>query len=130
MRGDVLSMTFDCAFDVVVSSGGFGHVLEGDEARLLGNIQRSLRPGGRFIFATAELPGFSSPRRWLARAFNAAMHLRNALWSPPFVMYYLTMLWPAVRTKLEVAGFDVQMKRAAFPAPFEGALLVVATWRA
>jgi SAM-dependent methyltransferase len=130
VRGDVLSMSFDRAFDVVVSSGGFGHVLEEDEARLLANIRRALRPGGRFIFATAERPGFSSPRLWLARAFNAAMHARNALWSPPFVMYYLTMLWPAVRRKLEGAGFDVQMKRAAFPAPFERSLLVVATSRA
>jgi ubiquinone/menaquinone biosynthesis C-methylase UbiE len=129
VRGDVLSMSFDRAFDVVVSSGGFGHVLEEDEARFLGNIRRALRPGGRFIFSTAERAGISWPRLRLAQAFNAAMRVRNAVWSPPFVMYYLTMLWPAVGRKLEGAGFDVQMRRAAFPAPFEQALLVVATRR-
>jgi ubiquinone/menaquinone biosynthesis C-methylase UbiE len=130
VRGDVLSMGFDRAFDVVVSSGGFGHVLEKDEPRLLGNIRRALRPRGRFIFSTAEPLGVWSPRLWLAHTFNAAMRARNAVLHPPFVMYYLTMLWPSVRAKLEGAGFDVEMKRAAFPAPFERSLLVVATRRA
>jgi hypothetical protein len=58
------------------------------------------------------------------------MRVRNALVSPPFVMYYLTMLWPAVREKLERASFDVEARRSVFPAPFERALLVVATKRA
>jgi hypothetical protein len=58
------------------------------------------------------------------------MRVRNTLLAPPFVMYYLTMLWPAVRAKLERAGFDVEVKRGAFEAPFAAALLVVATRRA
>jgi ubiquinone/menaquinone biosynthesis C-methylase UbiE len=130
VRGDVLSMSFDRAFDVAVSSGGFGHVLERDEPRLLGNIRRALRPGGRFIFCTTERPRPSQPGLWLAHVFNAAMRVRNALLRPPFLMYYLTMLWPAVRPKLEDAGFDVQLRRGAFSAPYERVLLVVATRRA
>jgi ubiquinone/menaquinone biosynthesis C-methylase UbiE len=130
VRGDVLTMSFDRAFDVVVCTGAFGHILERDEPTLLGNIQRALRPGGRFVFPTAEPPPVSSPGFWLGHAFNAAMHARNALRKPPFVMYYLTMLWPSVRAKLERAGFDVQVRRGVFPAPFAGALLVVATRRA
>jgi ubiquinone/menaquinone biosynthesis C-methylase UbiE len=130
VRGDVLTMSFDREFDVVVSTGAFGHILEKDEPRLLGNIQRALRPGGRFVFPTAEPPPLSTPGFWLGHAFNAAMHVRNALIAPPFVMYYLTMLWPAVREKLERAGFDVEAKRGVFPKPFAAGMLVVATRRA
>ena len=129
VRGDVLGMSFDRAFDVVVCTGAFGHILEKDEPTLLGNIQRALRPGGRFVFPTAEPPAPTSPGFWLGHGFNAAMRVRNALLKPPFVMYYLTMLWPAVRAKLERAGFDVEARRGVFPAPFTAALLVVATRR-
>jgi ubiquinone/menaquinone biosynthesis C-methylase UbiE len=130
VRGDVLAMSFDREFDVVVSTGAFGHILPKDEPRLLGNIQRALRPGGRFIFPTADPPSPKQPGFWLGHGFNAAMRVRNALLQPPFVMYYLTMLWPAVRAKLEGAGFDVETKRGAFEKPFDAAILVVATRRA
>ena len=127
VRGDVLTMGFDRTFDVVVCTGAFGHIVERDEPTLLGNIQRALRPRGRFVFPTAEPPPLSAPGFWLGHAFNAAMRARNALWRPPFVMYYLTMLWPAVGAKLERAGLDVEVRRGVFPAPFGNALLVVAT---
>ncbi|HEY8088399.1 MAG TPA: class I SAM-dependent methyltransferase, partial [Polyangiaceae bacterium] len=78
-RGDVLTIRFDRAFDVATCVGAFGHILERDEARFLGNVQRALRPGGRFVFPTAEAPPATSTRLWMARAFNAAMHLRNAV---------------------------------------------------
>ena len=130
VRGDVLTMSFDRAFDVVVSTGAFGHILAKDEPTLLGNIQRALRPGGRFVFPTAEPPSPRSPGFWLGHGFNAAMHVRNALIKPPFTMYYLTMLWPAVRAKLERAGFEVEVKRGVFGPPFAAAMLVVATRRA
>jgi ubiquinone/menaquinone biosynthesis C-methylase UbiE len=129
VRGDVLSMRFDREFDVAVCTGAFGHILERDEPALLGNVQRALRPGGRFVFPTAELPPRTSPRLWMARAFNASMRVRNAVVRPPFVMYYLTMLWPEVRAKLERAGFDAEARRGVFGAPFASAILVVATKR-
>jgi ubiquinone/menaquinone biosynthesis C-methylase UbiE len=130
VRGDVLAMSFDRAFDVAVCTGAFGHILAKDEPTLLGNIQRALRPGGRFVFPTAEPPSPKQPGFWLGHAFNAAMRVRNALIEPRFVMYYLTMLWPAVREKLERAGFDVEARRGVFDPPFEAAMLVVATRRA
>ena len=77
-------MSFDRAFDVVVSTGAFGHILAKDEPTLLGNIQRALRPGGRFVFPTAEPPSPRSPGFWLGHGFNAAMHVRNAAHRPPF----------------------------------------------
>ena len=61
-----------------------------------------------------------------ARAFNAAMRVRNALWSPPFVMYYLTFLLPRARALLETAGFAVEVRRGVLPAPHERYVLVIA----
>jgi ubiquinone/menaquinone biosynthesis C-methylase UbiE len=129
VQGDVLSMSFADEFDVATCVGAFGHILERDEPRLLGNVQRALRPGGRFVFPTAEPPPATSPGLWLARAFNAAMRVRNAVLKPAFVMYYLTMLWPAVKPKLQRAGFDVEVRRGVFPRPFDRAVLVVARKR-
>jgi hypothetical protein len=57
------------------------------------------------------------------------MRVRNAVVKPPFVMYYLTMLWPDVRAKLERAGFDVEARRGVFGRPFERGILVIATKR-
>jgi ubiquinone/menaquinone biosynthesis C-methylase UbiE len=130
VRGDVLEMRYAAEFDVATCVGAFGHILRRDEPRLLGNVQRALRPGGRFVFVTAEMPSPASAAYWISRGFNAAMHVRNAVKRPAFQMYYLTMLWPEVREKLERSGFDVEARREVFAKPFERAILVVATKRA
>ncbi|SRR6266542_1784145 len=130
LRGDVLEMTFDSEFDVATCVGAFGHILERDQPRLLGNVHRALRPGGRFIFPAGEAPPVTSSWFWAAHAFNAAMRLRNGIKKPPFIMYDLTMLWPHVEASLDRAGFDVEAHRNLLPAPFDRMLLVVATKRA
>lgn len=127
VRADVLDLPFREEFDVVSSAGAFGHILPRDEERFIAGIARALRPGGRFVFATGERPSVRSPAWWLARGFNAAMHARNALVSPPFIMYYLTFLWPDVRTKLERQGFVVEARFGACARPFERVILVCAT---
>ena len=128
LRADALDLPFVDEFDAAVCVGAFGHTEERDEPRFVASILRALRPGGRFVFATSGLPPWSSASRILAEGFNAAMRVRNALWSPPFVMYYLTFLWPKVRGRLLAAGFSqVEMTRGAFPEPFGRVLLVTAT---
>ncbi len=129
-RGDVLEMTFDREFDVATCVSAFGHILERDQPRLLGNVHRALRPGGRFVFPTSEAPPVTSPWFWAANAFNATMRLRNAVKKPPFIMYYLTMLWPEVEAKLDGTGFAVEARRGLLPKPFDHMLLIVATKRA
>jgi ubiquinone/menaquinone biosynthesis C-methylase UbiE len=124
VRGDALAMPFDAEFDVVTSVGAFGHILREDEAKFLKGIWRALRPGGEFVFATAENPPPTSPFFWAAHGFNAAMRVRNALFKPQFIMYYLTFNWPDVRTTLVDAGFDVTLERDRFPPPWKNALLV------
>jgi hypothetical protein len=64
------------------------------------------------------MPEKTSRGYWVSRAFNAAMHVRNALWSPPFVMYYLTFLLPQATELLENAGFEVRVREGVFPEPF------------
>jgi hypothetical protein len=46
------------------------------------------------------------------------MHLRNAVWSPAFVMYYLTFLLPEAKELLEREGFEVSVKEGLFAEPF------------
>jgi SAM-dependent methyltransferase len=129
VRGDALNLPWREEFDVVTSFGAFGHILEQDEPRLVEGIHRALRPGGRFVFVTGQTPSPLRPGYWLARAFNAAMRVRNALWHPPFVMYYLTFLLPRARTLLESQGFRVDVRQDVLPEPYAryGYCVVIAT---
>ena len=70
------------------------------------------------------MPKPTSPVFWAAHGFNAAMRLRNAIWKPEFIMYYLTFTWPEVRDTLRDAGFEVTLERDRFPPPWGAALLV------
>lgn len=126
VRGDALDMPFREDVDVATCVGAFGHILEKDEPRFLASIHRALKPGGRFVFVTGELPSLIEPSWWMARGFNAAMRVRNALLKPEFVMYYLTFTWPAIWRKLERAGFRTKAERGLFER-YPTAILVTAT---
>lgn len=108
VRADAMAPPFGPVFDVVVCLGALGHVVAADQPRFIAEVARVLRPGGRFVFVTSYPPGPASAEFWLAHGFNAAMRVRNAMISPPFVMYYLTFLLPDVRRQLEEAGFAVE----------------------
>ena len=127
VRGDVLAMPFDAAFDIAVSFGAFGHILPQDELRFVHEIARVLKPGGRFVFVTTHLPPLTSPHYWFARLFNGAMRVRNFLISPPFIMYYLTFLLPEVETLLRQNGFQVEVREMGFQGSWSVARLVIAT---
>ena len=129
VRGDALAMPWREEFDLVTSFGAFGHIPEADEPRLVDGVYRALRPGGRFLFVTGERPSRLRPGYWVARAFNAAMRVRNALWAPPFVMYYLTFLLPRARALLEARGFSLEVRRGVLPTPYgpHGLCVVMAT---
>lgn len=127
VRGDARDMPFDNEFDLAVSFGANGHILPADEAAVFASVFRALRPGGRLVLLTHRNPGPVHPFWWAARGFNAAMHIRNALVDPPFVMFYLTMTWPELGTRLEEAGFEVRAKERFLKMPYSGGILVTAT---
>ncbi|MEM7456292.1 MAG: class I SAM-dependent methyltransferase [Planctomycetota bacterium] len=106
-HGNVLDMPFDNEFDLAVSFGAFGHIRPKDESCFINQVYKSLCSGGRFVFVTHLMPSLFSPAYWLARGFNGAMHVRNAIIRPPFEMFYLTFLWPQIKPLFEAAGFEI-----------------------
>ncbi|MFE7766063.1 class I SAM-dependent methyltransferase [Streptomyces sp. NPDC057438] len=108
VRGDALALPFAPVFDVAVSFGAFGHFLPEQLPRLFSEVRSVLRPGGRFAFPLPAPAPPSSPWYWAALGFDAAMRVRNALWRPPFVMYYRPFRLGVVRDELERAGFEVE----------------------
>ncbi|MCC2673006.1 MAG: hypothetical protein K0Q72_5478, partial [Armatimonadetes bacterium] len=130
IEADVLTLDFHEEFDLVTCFGALGHILPADHDAFLRMIHRALRPGGRFVFVTGYPPPLFSVRGVVLRTFNTVMHLRNALLRPPFVMYYLMFLLPAIVPVLEARGFEVEVRSGIFPAPFQHYQLVVATRRA
>lgn len=46
---------------------------------------------------------------WSFLGFDAAMRVRNALWSPKFIMYYRTFRLSDVLDDLTGAGFSVRL---------------------
>jgi SAM-dependent methyltransferase len=107
VRADVRAMPFAAGFDLAVSFGALGHFLPSERPALFAGVYRALRPGGVFAFPIGAPLPVTSRRYWALLGFDVAMRIRNAVWRPPFVMYYLT--WPlhAVRNDLTASGFTV-----------------------
>jgi SAM-dependent methyltransferase len=109
VRADARALPFASAFDLVVSFGAFGHFLPRELPGLFRQVHRVLRPGGTFAFPVLAPPRPGHPAFWMLLGFDAAMRVRNALWRPPFVMYYRAFRLGDVRRELERAGFAVDL---------------------
>ncbi|WP_418960024.1 class I SAM-dependent DNA methyltransferase [Streptomyces tritici] len=107
VRADALSLPFAASFDLAVSFGAFGHFLPRDRPRLFAGVHAALREGGLLAFPQPAPPRVGSRWYWTLWAFDAVMRARNAVWRPPFVMYYRT--WPLadVVRDLRRTGFEV-----------------------
>ncbi|MEV6947181.1 class I SAM-dependent methyltransferase [Streptomyces sp. NPDC051172] len=111
VRGDARALPFaPGAFDLVVSFGAFGHFLPRELPGLFAQVHSVLRPGGSFAFPILAPPRPTSPAFWMLLGFDAVMRVRNALWRPPFVMYYRAFRLGDVRRELEWAGFRVGLQ--------------------
>ncbi|MFF2566881.1 class I SAM-dependent DNA methyltransferase [Streptomyces sp. NPDC058084] len=117
VRADALALPFAPVFDLAVSFGAFGHFLPAEQRTLFTQVHASLRPGGVFAFPLPAPPRVGSAPYWTLWGFDAVMRLRNALWRPPFVMYYRTFRLADVQTRLEAAGFRTELR----PLPSLGA---------
>ena len=129
IRGEIMQLPFENEFDLAVTVGSLGHVPRGQESEFVRQVAKALRPGGRFALVTAKMPPFTSPAYWAARTFNGAMHVRNLLFRPPFIMLYLTFLLPETKRLLAEHGMEVEVHEEVFPRPYRGLKLVVGTKR-
>ncbi|RSM56521.1 SAM-dependent methyltransferase [Actinoplanes sp. ATCC 53533] len=107
VRANALALPFAAGFDLVVSLGALGHFLPSERPALFEGAYRALRPGGLLALPIGVPPPVMSVWHWATLGFDVAMRVRNAVWRPPFVMYYRTSPLPAVRDDLTAAGFTV-----------------------
>ena len=107
VRADVLALPFTGIFDLAVSFGALGHFLPAERPALFAGVYGALRPGGLLAFPIGAPVPITSSLYWSLLGFDVAMRVRNALWRPPFVMYYRTCPLPAVRDDLTASGFAV-----------------------
>jgi SAM-dependent methyltransferase len=107
VRADARDLPFAAAFDLAVSFGALGHFQPAERPALFAGVHRALRPGGVFAFPLAGPPPLTSRWYWALAGFDLAMRARNAIWRPPFVMYYRTCALSSVRADLAAAGFTV-----------------------
>jgi len=126
LHQDVLEMTFDAEFEVATCFGALGHILPRDQDQFVDGIRRALVPGGRLVFVTSDMPTALNPMWWVARGFNFAMHVRNAVLAPPFIMFYLLFTLPRAREILLRHGFSLEVKSGVYKR-FPTAKLVVAS---
>jgi ubiquinone/menaquinone biosynthesis C-methylase UbiE len=108
VRADARTLTYTEDFDLAVTFGALGHFLPTERPTLFEGVYRALRPGGLFTFPIGAPPPLTSLSNWTTLGFDLAMRVRNAVWRPPFVMYYRTSPLPALRDDLTAAGFTVQ----------------------
>ena len=129
VRADVRALPFAGAFDLAVSFGALGHFLPAERPAMFAGVYRALRPGGVFAFPVVAPQPVTSPWYWSLLGFDLAMRLRNAVWRPPFVMYYRTCPLRAVRDDLAASGFTVStvpltaLGRRADGSPHYGLIL-------
>ncbi|MDG4826947.1 class I SAM-dependent methyltransferase [Asanoa sp. WMMD1127] len=108
VRADARALPFDAHFDLAVSFGALGHFLPAERPALFAGVHRALRPGGVFAFPVGSPPPRTSVAHWVTLGFDAAMRVRNAVWRPPFVMYYRTNPLSENLVDLTAAGFSAE----------------------
>ena len=109
VRADALALPFARVFDLALSFGAFGHFLPEERPALFGQVYAALRPGGLFVFPVGAPPVVGSRAYWSLLGFDLAMRTRNALWRPPFVMYYRTFPLAGVVDDLVQTGFTLRL---------------------
>jgi len=107
VRADAQALPFAADFDLAVTFGALGHFLPAERPAVFAGVHRALRPGGVFAFPVGAPPPLTSASHWAMLGFDLAMRVRNAVWRPPFVMYYRTCPPRAVRSDLTAPGFTV-----------------------
>jgi ubiquinone/menaquinone biosynthesis C-methylase UbiE len=108
VRADARALPFTGDFDLAVTLGALGHFLPAERPALFEGVYRALRPGGLFALPIGAPPPPTAVSHWAFFGFDLVMRVRNAVWRPPFVMYYRTTPLLAVQDDLTAAGFAVE----------------------
>jgi ubiquinone/menaquinone biosynthesis C-methylase UbiE len=108
VRADARALPFTDDFDLAITFGALGHFLPAERPAVFEGVYRALRPGGLFAFPMGTAPPPTSAAHWALAGFDLAMRVRNAVWRPPFVMYYRTSSVLALRDDLTAAGFTAR----------------------
>ncbi|MGA5375662.1 class I SAM-dependent methyltransferase [Streptomyces griseoincarnatus] len=108
VRADARALPFGPEFDLVVSFGALGHFLPSELPGLFAQVHKVVRPGGRFVLPVVAPPRPGSPVHAMLLGFDTVMRVRNAVWRPPFVMYYRAVRFGDLWHGLERAGFRVR----------------------
>ncbi|MFN8613865.1 MAG: class I SAM-dependent methyltransferase [Vulcanimicrobiota bacterium] len=117
LRHDFLRTYWEGRFDLITSVGVLGHIPPGRQAEFFRRVWLALKPGGVFLTVVGDLRG--RPLVYLpALTFDTMMRVRNLLWRPTFVMYYLSFVLPRAQQVLESQGFACQIEEGHFPVPF------------
>lgn len=126
IQGDFLKTYWENAFCLVTCVGVLGHITLDQQDLFFQRLRAALKPGGIFLTVVGDL----SQRPWLylpALAFDTLMKVRNLLWRPTFVMYYLNFVLPRAAQTLRRHGFEVEIIPGQFPAPFSQLNILRAT---
>ncbi|WP_306214046.1 class I SAM-dependent methyltransferase [Actinoplanes sp. RD1] len=115
VRADARALPFAGEFDLAVTFGALGHFLPEERPAVFRGIHRALRPGGLLAFPMGTPPPPTSVAYWAYLGFDTVMRIRNAVWRPPFVMYYRVMTLPAILRDLTAAGFAVRTVPLSIP---------------
>ncbi|MFG1945356.1 class I SAM-dependent methyltransferase [Nonomuraea sp. NPDC048826] len=107
VQADARALPFTASFDLAVTFGALGHFLPAERPALFAGVHRALRPEGLFAFPIPAPPPVTSGLYWGMLGFDLAMRVRNAVWRPPFVMYYRTCPLPTIHDELTTTGFSV-----------------------
>ena len=107
VRADARVLPFAGAFGLAVSFGALGHFTPAERPTLFAGVRCALAPGGVFAFPVVAPQPVTSRWYWALAGFDLAMRARNAVWRPPFVMYYRTCPLGAVCADLTASGFTV-----------------------
>lgn len=125
IHGDFLKVYWENHFDLITSVGVLGHIQPDQQHEFFRRVYSALKPGGMFLSVLGDLRG----RPWVylpALAFDSLMRVRNFVWHPTFVMYYLSFVLPRAQRVLEEQGFVCQMLDGRFPVPFRQLKVILA----
>lgn len=121
-----LQTYWENAFDLITSVGVMGHIPPDNQAEFFRRVHAALRPGGTYLTIVSDVRG----RPWVhvpALLFDSAMRVRNFVWRPQFVMYYLSFVLPQAAETVERAGLRAEVIPGKFRPPFSQLQILKAT---